>query len=117
MINAIIPDYTISLYAFIWSFWFLIHAFVKKNPIYFRAWALVQTLITGLLFFDRFVNKGYCLLVNCEPTNTLKQFFNTNFDENTVILLGILSLTLLFLVIIKMHRFIERHREKWQNKI
>lgn len=118
MITFKIDDYMVSLYTLLWSGYFVWHGFIRKGaPIYFKAWSLAQLIISFTLFIVLFVNKGYCLFSNCQPTNIIRQFVDITFDPATIIGLKLLNLTLLFSVISKMHNFIERNRSQWEKKI
>lgn len=112
MINIKIDEYVLSLYVLLWSFYFLYRGFQYKAPVYFKAWVLAQVIISLTLTIVLFVNKGYCVFNNCEPTNTIIKFIKLDFDPSTIIALRILNLTLIFFIINKMHNYIEKHRNQ-----
>lgn len=107
---VIIDNYMIDLYMIFWALSFLIHGIIKKAPIYFVAWAGSLSILCVILFLDAFVNKGYCLFSSCQPTEFIKTFINTNLNTNIINFLRGLRITITFLVIIKMHRYIEHMR-------
>jgi hypothetical protein len=72
-----------------------------------------------LFSFDmlvRFVNKGFCVFDNCEPTNTLIKFFDGIIASDKTVIVRFLSMTLMFVAVIKQHKIIELLNKKkfWQ---
>lgn len=111
MQNILIDNYMIDLYMLLWVIGFFLHGICKKAPLYLISWAGSMIIICTILFLDSFVNKGYCLFSTCQPTQFIQVFINTNFDRNIINLLRALRITLTFIVIIKMHRYIEQRRD------
>jgi membrane-bound metal-dependent hydrolase YbcI (DUF457 family) len=107
-----IDNYMVDLYILFWVIAFVLHGIYKKAPLYFNAWAGSMIIICIILFLDSFINKGYCLFSSCQPTQFIKLFININFDKNIINLLRALRITLTFLVIMKMHKYIEKTRDK-----
>ena len=112
MQNFVIPNYLTDLYALGWCLALLGHGIKYKAPAFFIAFASSQGIIFFFSFLNGFLNKGYCLFLNCEPTNTLKQYFSINYAEDGISIIKFISITLVFLVIMKMHRYIEKIRNK-----
>jgi hypothetical protein len=76
------------------------------------AWSIVQLFLFSIDFIDKFTNKGYCLTSNCELSTIFKNYFNFNLNKEGSILIRFISMTLMFTVIIKMHKFIEKNIKK-----
>ena len=105
-------NYLVDLYAIGWCFLLLYHEIKHKGSLFMLSWSLAQLLIFIINFLNGFVNKGYCLFSNCEPTNTIRLFLDLNFPPNTLVLIRFTSVSLMFLAIIKMHLFIEKEIKK-----
>jgi hypothetical protein len=72
------------------------------------AWSFAQLILFTIDFLDRFINKGYCILPDCEITNTLRQYFNVTLNSEGSVAVRFISMSLMFFAIIKMHKFIEK---------
>jgi hypothetical protein len=107
--NLLITNYIVDIYAIGWCVFILIHALRMKKAAFLASWSVAQMFLFTIDFLDRFLNKGYCLLSSCEPTNTIKQFFNITMNGEGSTIVRFISMTLMFVAIIKMHKFIERH--------
>jgi hypothetical protein len=76
------------------------------------AWSIAQLFLFSIDFIDKFINKGYCLTSNCELSNIFRNYFNFSLNKEGSIIIRFISMSLMFLVIIKMHKFIEKNIKK-----
>jgi hypothetical protein len=76
------------------------------------AWSIVQLMLFGIDFIDKFINKGYCISSDCKLTSIFRQYFNINLNQNDSTIVRFISISLMFIVIIKMHKFIEKNIKK-----
>lgn len=111
MQNILISNYAIDIYAIFWCL-YILWLGIKGKHAHLIAWSLAQTIIFGLDALNRFINKGYCIFSSCEPTLTIKKFFDVSFSEDTIALLRFISMTLMFFAILKMHKFIDKELKK-----
>lgn len=110
--NLIISNYFIDIYAIIWCFYLLFHVIKHKSALFMISWSIAQLILFSIDFLDRFLNKGYCLTSNCELTNRLRLYFNINLNQEGSIIIRFISMSLMFIAIFKMHKFIEKNIKK-----
>jgi len=110
--NLLISNYFVDIYAIIWCLYLLFYAIKHKSALFMIAWSIVQLMLFSIDFIDKFVNKGYCLTSNCELSNIFRQYFNVNLNQNGSNIIRFISISLMFIVIIKMHKFIEKNIKK-----
>ena len=110
--NLLINNYFVDIYAIIWCLYLLFHAIKHKSAIFMIAWSIAQIILFSIDFLDKFLNKGFCFTSNCEITNILRHYFNFSLNKEGSTIVRFISMSLMFLVIIKMHKFIEKNIKK-----
>jgi hypothetical protein len=112
MDNLVFPNYLVDLYAITWCLYLLRLAIKGKMHLSIISWCLAQIILFIINFFNNFLNKGYCILSSCEPSNTIRHFLDLNFPPNIISLIRFISMSLMFLMIYRMTRLMKKLKRK-----
>lgn len=112
MIPTFITNNFIDIYAIGWCLYLVFHSLKHKRRDNVLIWAGAQTLLFIADMIVRFVNKGFCVLPSCEPTNTLIKYFDGMIAEDKTVLIRFISMSLMFVAILRLHNLNEKFKKK-----
>jgi hypothetical protein len=112
--SILLNNYLIDIYAILWCLYILFRTIKFEKARFITIWSITQIFLFGIDFLDKFLNKGYCIFESCEPTHTLRQYLNISFNGEESSLIRFISMTLMFVVIIKLHKVAEKHFQEKQ---
>jgi hypothetical protein len=112
MLVNLITNNLIDLYAISWCVYFIINSIRLKHHRFIVMWSSAQIILFIFDMIIRFVNKGFCLFADCEPTKTLSAFFDGIVADDKTVVVRFISMSLMFIAIMIQHNFIEDRLEK-----